>query len=85
MIYSVYIVRCKDKTLYTGYTNNLEKRIHDHNFSKIGAKYTRARRPVKLVYSENYRTLSKALKREIAIKKLSRIEKLLLIKNKTAK
>ena len=85
MIYSVYIVRCKDKTLYTGYTNNLEKRIHDHNFSKIGAKYTRARRPVRLVYSENYRTLSKALKREIAIKKLSRIEKLLLIKNKTAK
>lgn len=80
MIYTVYIVRCKDKTLYTGYTNNLEKRIHDHNFSKTAAKYTRSRRPVKLVYSENFRTLSKALKREIAIKKLSRVEKLLLIK-----
>lgn len=85
MSYYVYIVRCKDGTLYTGYTNNLEKRIHDHNFSKTGAKYTRARRPVKLVYSEKYRTLSQVLKREIAIKKLSRIEKLLLIKNKTAK
>lgn len=84
MSYYVYILRCKDGTLYTGYTNNLEKRIHDHNFSKTGAKYTRARRPVKLVYSENYRTLSQALKREIAIKKLSRAGKLLLIKNKTA-
>ncbi len=79
-MFTVYIVSCKDKTLYTGYTNNLEKRIHDHNFSKTAAKYTRSRRPVKLVYSENYRTLSKALKREIAIKKLSRAEKLLLIK-----
>lgn len=75
-------MRCKDKTLYTGYTNDLEKRILSHNTSKTGAKYTRSRRPVKLVYSENFRTLSKALKREIAIKKLSRIEKLLLIKNK---
>lgn len=82
MIYSVYIVRCKDKTLYTGYTNNLEKRINDHNFSKTAAKYTRSRRPVKLVYAENFTTLSKALKREIAIKKLSRSEKLLLITNK---
>lgn len=84
MPYYVYILRCKDGTLYTGYANNLEKRIHDHNFSKTGAKYTRARRPVKLIYSENYRTLSKALKREIAIKKLPRTGKLLLIKNKTA-
>jgi len=82
MSYYVYIVRCKDGTLYTGYTNNLEKRIHDHNFSKTGAKYTRARRPVKLVYSENYRTLSQALKHEIVIKKLSRTRKLLLIKIK---
>lgn len=80
MPYTVYIVCCKDKTLYTGYTNNLPKRIHDHNFSKTGAKYTRARRPVKLVYSESYRTLSNALKREIAIKRLSRLDKLSLIK-----
>lgn len=79
-MYTVYIVCCKDKTLYTGYTNNLEKRIHDHNFSKTAAKYTRSRRPVKLVYSENFRSLSKALKREIAIKKFSRVEKLILIK-----
>ncbi len=80
MLYTVYIVRCKDKTLYTGYTNNLEKRIHDHNFSKTAAKYTRSRRPVKLIYSENFRTLSRALKREVAIKKLSRTQKLSLVK-----
>lgn len=80
-MYTVYIVRCKDKSLYTGYTNNLEKRIHDHNFSKTAAKYTRSRRPVKLVYSENFRTLSLALKREAAIKKLSRADKLLLLKD----
>lgn len=80
MLYTVYIVRCKDKTLYTGYTNNLPKRIYDHNFSKTAAKYTRSRRPVKLVYSENFRTLSKALKREIVIKRLSRLDKLSLIK-----
>ncbi len=80
--YTVYLLECSDATLYTGYTNDLEKRIKNHNESKTGAKYTRARRPVKLVYQENFRSLSPALKREIAIKKLSRAEKLQLIKNK---
>ena len=82
MKYTVYILKCSDQTLYTGYTNNLTKRIVAHNTGKTAAKYTRSRRPVKLVYSETFRTLSPALKREAAIKKLSRTEKLKLIKNK---
>ena len=76
----VYILECKDKTLYTGITNNLEKRIEQHNNSPEGAKYTRARRPVKCVYQEKQNNRSEATKREMAIKKLSRIKKLKLIK-----
>ena len=79
-MYYVYVLRCADKTLYTGYTNDLTKRVKAHNESKQGAKYTKARRPVSLVYHEQFRTLSKALKREAAIKKLSRKEKLDLLK-----
>ena len=84
-MYYVYILKCADKTLYTGYTNDLLKRVKAHNDSKQGAKYTKARRPVTLIYSESFRTLSKALKREIAIKKLSRKEKLDLIKSSRLK
>lgn len=73
-----YILECSDGTYYTGWTNHLEKRIHDHNESK-GAKYTRGRTPVKLVYYEIFETKSEALKREAAIKKLSREEKEALI------
>ena len=76
----VYILECNDSTLYTGITNDLENRLHQHNHGQAAAKYTRARRPVKLVYSENYPDKSQALKREHAIKKLSRVEKLNLIK-----
>jgi putative endonuclease len=79
----VYIMECSDKTLYTGSTNNIEKRIQEHNATRAGAKYTRARRPVKLVYVEICSTPSIALKREAAIKKLSRAQKLLLIENST--
>jgi len=79
----VYILKCSDKTLYTGSTNNIEKRIKEHNNGKSGAKYTRARRPVKLVYVETFSTLLNALKREAEIKKLSRAQKLLLIRNST--
>jgi len=75
----VYILKCKDKTLYTGYTNNLAKRVLAHNKLKSGARYTKARRPVKLVYFEKYRTKSKSLKREIIVKKMKRSEKLKLI------
>ena len=70
----VYIVRCSDGTLYTGWTNNLELRIQAHNEGR-GAKYTRARRPVELVYSETAPSKSEAMKRECEIKRLSRREK----------
>ena len=76
----VYILECSDKSLYTGITNNLEKRIRTHNEGK-GAKYTRARRPVVLKYYETASDKSSASKREIALKKLSRIQKIKLINN----
>ena len=76
MNYFVYILECSDKTLYIGTTNNLEKRLRSHNGLKSGAKYTRGRRPVRLVYSENCHTKNKALSREHSLKKLSREEKI---------
>ena len=79
-MYYIYILKCSDKTLYTGITVDLERRIKEHNTSKLGAKYTCARRPVKLVYSKKFRNRSLASKEETRIKKLSRKEKLLLIK-----
>jgi len=75
-MYYIYILKCADKTLYTGSTNDLEKRVAAHNGAKSGAKYTRARRPVKLVYSEKFRTRSKAMKREWEIKQMDKEEKL---------
>ena len=76
-----YIVKCNDGTLYTGWTNNLEKRIKDHNDGK-GAKYTKARLPVELVYYEIFETKEEAMSREYAIKRLSRREKEELIGKK---
>lgn len=76
----IYILECSDKTLYTGWTNDINKRIECHNSGK-GAKYTRGRLPVKLVYFELLDNKSLALKREIEIKKLSKKDKLLLINN----
>ena len=73
-----YIVKCSDETLYTGWTNNLKKRLEAHNSGK-GAKYTKNRRPVELVYFEEYGTKQEAMKREYAIKQLSRQKKLALI------
>ncbi len=78
-MYYVYILECADKTLYTGITVNLERRLREHNESDLGAKYTRARRPVQLVYSKKFRNRSTASKAESKIKKLSREEKLRLI------
>jgi len=78
----VYILECKDQTLYTGITNDLEKRLEQHNHGKDGAKYTRVRRPVKCVYTEILNNRSEATKREYAIKKISRAEKIKLIKSK---
>ncbi len=74
----VYILRCSDGTLYTGWTTDLEARIKNHN-SGNGAKYTRSRRPVKLIYYEEVSDKSAALKREAAIKKLPRNKKFELI------
>ena len=78
MPFYVYILQCADDTLYIGYTNDLDKRLHAHNQSKAGARYTKARRPVVLKYSEKFETKSEALKREIVLKNLSRKEKLRL-------
>jgi len=75
----VYMLECSDGSLYTGWTNNLEKRIAAHNNGK-GAKYTRVRLPVKLVYYEEYEDKIEAMKREYEIKRLSRKEKVKLIK-----
>ena len=77
-MYFIYILECADKTLYVGYTNNLERRIKQHNESKSGAHYTKIRRPVKLKYSEKFKTLSVARRREAEIKRLKREEKLAL-------
>ncbi|MBQ4517378.1 MAG: GIY-YIG nuclease family protein [Clostridia bacterium] len=74
----VYILKCHDDTYYTGWTTDLEKRLHTHNEGE-GAKYTRSRRPVELVYFEEFHDKSSALKRECAIKALSRTQKELLI------
>ena len=79
----VYIVKCSDKTNYTGYTNDLEKRLFAHNAGK-GAKYTRNRIPVEIVYFEEYEDKSEAMKREYAIKRLTRVQKEKLIKSKKA-
>ena len=77
----VYILKCSDNTLYTGWTNNLEKRIATHNSGKV-AKYTRNRLPVELAYFETFEDKSSALKREYAIKQLPRYKKLDLINSK---
>ena len=78
----VYILLCSDNTLYTGYTNNLEKRIQQHNEGKEGAKYTRYRRPCKLVYHEEFDSKKEALQREYYIKhKMMKSEKLALIES----
>ena len=78
-MYHLYILKCSDKTLYTGITVDLDRRVKEHNSSKLGAKYTRARRPVKLVYSKKFRNRSSASKAESGIKKLSREKKLGLL------
>jgi len=79
--YYIYILKCRDDTLYTGTTNEIGRRVCAHNDGK-GAKYTKGRLPVILVYSEALDSRSAALKREIAIKKLSRKKKISLIERK---
>jgi len=79
-MYFVYIVECGDGSLYTGITTELNRRIEEHNSLKIGAKYTKSRRPVKLVYSAHFPNKSEASIEEARIKKLNRQEKLKLIR-----
>ncbi len=76
-----YILKCSDGTLYTGWTNDIEKRLKAHNEGK-GAKYTKSRRPVKLVYFETFETRQEAMKREAAIKRMKKEDKLRLILQK---
>jgi putative endonuclease len=75
MSYYLYILRCSDDTYYTGITTDRKKRLQAHNHAKTGAKYTRVRRPVTLIYSEPFMSRSEALKREWEVKKLTRREK----------
>ena len=76
----VYILACNDNSLYTGITTDLERRLHEHNEGKKGAKYTRARRPVKLVYSELATDRAAATRRELALKSLPTDQKHQLVK-----
>ena len=77
----VYSLKCADGTFYTGVTTDLERRLKEHNHSALGAKYTKARRPVSIIFSEVYTNRGTAQIREAAIKKLTREEKLLLFKH----
>ncbi len=89
MSHFVYVLKCADDSLYTGYSTNIDKREDEHNgvgdtksAQKLGAKYTRPRRPVKLVYYEEFENRSEATKREYAIKQLTRAQKQKLIAKK---
>lgn len=73
------MLKCSDGSIYTGITTDLNRRVDEHNSSPKGAKYTRVRRPVELIYSESYEDKSSASKREYVIKQLSKIQKLSLI------
>jgi len=78
-MYFVYSLLCRDDTIYTGITTDLDRRVGEHNSSPLGAKYTRSRRPVKLIYQKQFDTRSEALIEEARIKKLKRSDKLKLI------
>ena len=80
MTWHIYIIRCRDNTLYTGITTDVVRRMEEHN-NGVGAKYTKTRRPVKLVYQEIAKNRSEALKREWAIKHLSKQEKCVTIES----
>lgn len=80
MGWCVYILECKDGTLYTGISTDIDRRLHEHNHTKKAAKYTRARRPVKLVYCQAFANRRDAVKEEYRIKKLNVISKNKLIK-----
>ena len=78
-MFFVYVLRCKDNSFYTGFTNNLKKRLNNHRNGN-GSRYVRSRLPFKLVYKEEVQSKSEALKRELKLKSFSKKEKLILIK-----
>lgn len=80
MIYSIYLVRCSDNSLYCGISNNVARRVYRHNFCKSGARYTKYRRPVILVYEEKVGSRSDALRREYQVKRLTKTQKEKLIR-----
>jgi len=82
MVWYIYIIECSDKKLYTGITNDLRRRIQEHN-GGYGCKYTLQRKPVRLIYSEKAESKSSALKREAEVKGFSRLKKLALVKKIT--
>lgn len=84
-MYYLYILKCADDTLYTGITVDLARRIREHNSSRLGAKYTRARRPVEIVFSKKFRDRSAASKAECQIKQSPRQEKLYLVRKQKIK
>jgi putative endonuclease len=76
----IYILKCSDQTFYTGITTDVERRVNEHNSLPVGAKYTRCRRPVEMVYSRRFKTRQFAMKEELRIKRMPREEKVKLIK-----
>ena len=84
-MYYLYILECTDKTLYTGITTDLERRISEHNDTRLGAKYTSSRRPVKLAYFKKFKNRSLASKEEARIKKLKKTEKIEIIRESRGK
>jgi len=78
-IFYFYIVRCADNSLYSGITTNLKRRVEEHNSDKLGARYTRSKQPVQLIYNETFSSKSLALKREWEVKKMTKKEKELLL------
>jgi putative endonuclease len=78
-MYYLYVLKCADRTLYTGITTDLGRRTIEHNTLKLGAKYTASRRPVKVVYMQEFKNRSLASREEARIKKLRRAQKLMLI------
>lgn len=85
MSWYVYILKCSDATLYTGVTTDIERRFREHKEGKTGAKYTRGRFPLEVVYTETCASRSEAQKREAVIKKLTKKEKELLAKSQVVK
>jgi len=81
----VYFLRCNDNSLYAGITTDIERRLYQHNHSKLGAKYTRAKRPVTLAFIETASNKSSASKREYQLKQLSKAQKEQLVRNYTVK